>query len=90
LWPRYTAVGLAVAILAVGWWSSWRATRGAGATSGGQDRLEKRRAQLFTELTTLEEQHRAGRVDPQRYVVRRGELVAALERVYAEIERLAA
>ena len=58
--------------------------------SSGQDRLEKRRAQLFAELTTLEEQHRAGRVDPQRYAVRRGELVAALERVYAEIDRLAA
>ena len=33
LWPRYTAVGLAVAILAVGWWSSSRAARGAGAKS---------------------------------------------------------
>jgi hypothetical protein len=90
LWPRYTAVGLAIAILAVGWWSSSRAARGAGAKSSGQDRLEKRRAQLFAELTTLEEQHRAGRVDPQRYAVRRAELVAALERVYAEIDRLAA
>ena len=67
-----------------------RGPRGRCASRAGHDRLEKRRAQLFAELTTLEEQHRAGRVDPQRYAVRRGELVAALERVYAEIERLAA
>ena len=70
--------------------ASTRSARGAGAKSSGQDRLEKRRAQLFAELTSLEEQHRGGRVDPQRYAVRRDELVAALERVYAEIDRLAA
>ena len=65
-------------------------TRGAGAKSSGQERLEKRRAQLFAELTTLEEQYRAGRVAPERYAVRRAELVTALERVYAELDRLAA
>jgi hypothetical protein len=90
LWPRYTAVGLAIAILAAGWWASTRSARGASGRSSGHERLEKRRAQLFNELTSLEEQHRAGRVDPQRYAVRRSELVAALERVYAEIDRLAA
>ena len=61
-----------------------------GPQASGQDRLEKRRSQLFAELTSLEEQHRAGRVDPQRYAARRGELVSALERIYAEIDRLAA
>jgi hypothetical protein len=89
-WPRYTAVALAVLILAAGWWGSTRVARGAGTHASGQDRLEKRRSQLFAELTSLEEQHRAGRVDPQKYAARRGELVASLERVYAEIDRLAA
>ena len=90
LWPRYVAVSLAVVILAAGWWASLRAGHGKGTGTSGQDRLEKRRKQLFTELTTLEEQHRAGRVDPEKYTARRGELVAALERVYAEIDRQAA
>ena len=89
-WPRYAAVGLAVAILAGGWWGSTRVTRGKSAQTPGQDRLEKRRSQLFNELTSLEAQHRAGLVDEQKYAERRGQLVAALERVYAEIDRLAA
>lgn len=89
-WPRYVSVGLAVAILAGGWWGSTRAGREKGPEASGQDRLEKRRRQLFNELTALEEQHRAGRVDPQKYAARRGELVSALERVYAEIDRQAA
>ncbi len=90
LWPRYLAVGLAVAILAGGWWGSTRGGRGKGAQAPGQERLEKRRTQLFNELASLEEQHRAGRVEEQKYAARRGELVAALERVYAEMDRQAA
>lgn len=89
-WPRYLALGLAMAILAAGWWGSTRAARGKGSQTSGQERLEKRRVQLFNELTSLEEQHRAGRVDPRTYADRRQELVTALERVYAEIDRLAA
>jgi hypothetical protein len=89
-WPRYVAVALAVVILAAGWWGGTRAGREPGAQASGQDRLEKRRKQLFNELTALEEQHRAGGVDSSRYAARRAELVAALERVYAEIDRLAA
>jgi hypothetical protein len=89
-WPRYVTVGLAVAILAAGWWGSTRVPRGKGTQASGQDRLEKRRTQLFNELTSLEEQRRAGRVDEHKYAERRGELVAALERVYAEMDRLAA
>jgi hypothetical protein len=89
-WPRYTAVALAVVILAAGWWGSTRAGRGKGPEASGQERLEKRRKLLFNELTALEEQHRAGRLDSSKYAARRRELVAALERVYAEIDRQAA
>ena len=87
LWPRYLAVAIAVGILAAGAWGSLRAR---SARTSGQDRLEKRRSQLFDQLTALEEQQRAGRVDAAVYASRRAELVAALERVYAEIDRQAA
>ena len=87
LWPRHLAVAIAVGILAAGVWGSLRART---ARTSGQDRLEKRRSQLFDQLTALEEQHRAGRVDASAYASRRAELVAALERVYAEIDRQAA
>jgi hypothetical protein len=87
LWPRSLAVAIAVAILAAGAWGSLRART---ARTSGQERLEKRRSQLFDQLTALEEQQRAGHVDAAVYASRRAELVAALERIYAEIDRQAA
>jgi hypothetical protein len=88
LWPRYLALAIAVAILAAGAWASFRLP--SGTADKGRLRLETKRGQLFAELTAIEEQHREGRIDPQRYATRRRELVAALERVYAEIDRNAA
>jgi hypothetical protein len=87
LWPRYLAIALAVAILGAGAWAS--RGREGGATPA-QARLEKRRGQLFDELAALEERHRAGAIDAQAYAARRGELVTALERVYADLDRQAA
>jgi hypothetical protein len=88
-WPRDVALVLAVAILAAGVWAS-RRTTGRPAGDRTRNRLETKRAQLLDELTALERQHRAGRVEAQRYAARRRDLVAALERVYAEIDRQAA
>jgi hypothetical protein len=88
LWPRNVALVLAVVILAVGAWASSRIPK--LTMDRGRERLEQRRERLFSELTALEQQHRAGEVDPAHYAERRGELVAALERVYAEIDRRAA
>jgi hypothetical protein len=89
LWPRDVALVLAVAVLAAGAWASLR--RGdAPAGDRRRNQLETKRSQLFAELTTVEQQHREGRLDPQRYAARRAELVSALERVYAEIDRQAA
>jgi hypothetical protein len=88
LWPRNVAIGLAVAILAAGAWFSVK--RPAPAADKTQSRLDAKRSRLYDELTAIEEQHRLGRVDPERYASRRQELVAALERVYAEIDRHAA
>ena len=87
-WPPLVAIGLAVVILAAGAWASLRTT--PATIDKARTRLETKRDQLFGELTTLEEQHRAGRLDPERYAVKRRELVAALERVYEEIDRRAA
>jgi hypothetical protein len=87
-WPRFVAIGLAMVILAVGAWASLKTT--PASVDKVRTRLEAKRDQLFAELTTVEEQHRAGRLDPQRYSSKRQELVAALERVYEEIDRRAA
>jgi hypothetical protein len=87
LWPRYVAIAVAVMILLGGVWASMNVTT---ARSAVQERLEKRRGSLFAELAALEEKHRAGSVDAALYTQKRAELVAALERVYAEIDRQAA
>ena len=89
VWPRNLALTLAALILAAGVWGSIRV--GRPATNDEQRRrLEARRDRLFAELTAIEEQHRARSIDPERYAVRRGELISALERLYAEIDGEAA
>jgi hypothetical protein len=87
-WPHMLALGFAVVILVVGAWASLRTV--PEREDKVRTRLEAKRGQLFAELTALEEQHRDGRVDPQRYAARRQELIVALERVYADIDRRAA
>ena len=85
-WPRDIALALAFLILAGGAWSTFR---GGNKRSGVDDRrksLESRRDRLFDELTALEGSHRQGLVDPEQFSARRGELVAALERVYAALD----
>jgi hypothetical protein len=88
-WPRFLALALAVAILAAGAWASRRPNAGP-STDQARNRLQTKRSQLFAELTSVEQQYREGRLDAQLYAVRRAALVAALERVYAEIDRQAA
>ena len=89
-WPRNLALGLAFAIFAAG---AWVSVRGGAAWSAGttrRRRLEERRDQLFQELTSLEEQHRSGSVEPQSYALKRRDMVGALERIYAELDEEAA
>jgi hypothetical protein len=88
VWPRNLALAIAIVILLAGGWASWRTVQ--PAPSKGQNRLQTQKNQLFAELAAIEEQHRDGRLDPQRYASRRRELVSALERIYAEIDREAA
>jgi len=89
LWPRNLALTLAVAVLLAGAWASL--SRGSEAAAARRRRkIEDRRDTLFGDLTLLEERHRAGRIDAQEYARKRRELVAALERIYAELDEEAA
>ncbi len=90
LWPRNLALGLALVILAAGTWAVLRARPLTADQADRRRRLENKRDRTFAELTSLEEDHRAGAVDPDRYAARRRELVAVLERLYAELDEEAA
>jgi hypothetical protein len=89
-WPRNLALVLAVAILGAGVWASTRATKPAAEEQVRRKRLDSRRERLFVELTAIEQQHRDRTIDPEHYAHKRKELVAALERVYAELDGEAA
>ena len=89
VWPRNLALVLAVLILAAGVWGSTRSGKSA-PDDDRRRRLEAKRDRLFGELTSIEEQHRQQSIDPERYAARRAELVAALERLYAEMDGEAA
>ena len=89
-WPRNLALVLAVGILGAGVWASTRSAKPAAEEQARRKRLDTRRERLFGELTALERQHRERTIDADRYAARRKELVAALERVYAELDGEAA
>jgi hypothetical protein len=90
VWPRNVALLLAALILVAGVWGSARHGQIGRAESERRRRLDARRDRLFAELASIEEQHRQQTIDPQRYASRRSELMAALERIYAEIDGEAA
>jgi hypothetical protein len=90
LWPRNVALALAGVILLGGLWGSMRMRRPTAGEVDRRRRLEAKRDRLFVELVSIEEQHRARTIDAERYAARRRELVAALERLYAEIDEEAA
>lgn len=85
VWPRNLALAVAVLILIGGAWVSVRG-QGSVRDTARRRKLEGQRDRLFGELAMLEQQHRARAVDEQRYTTRRRELVAALERVYTELD----
>jgi hypothetical protein len=90
VWPRNLALALAAAILGAGVWGSMRRGSAKQVDDGRRKRLDARRDRLFAELLAIEEQHREQTIDPERYAARRGELLAALERVYAQLDDEAA
>ena len=90
LWPRNLALALAVVILVAGVWGSLRRVSRPLPGGSRREKMEARRERLLGQLANLEERNRDGRVDGRRYAAERGDLVAALERVYAELEEAAA
>lgn len=83
-WPRYTALGLAMAVALAGVWFGGRSSpRAAGEV---RKQLLARREKLFQELVRLETDHRRGKSDAPRYASRREELLAQLEHVYGALE----
>ena len=83
--PAMLALGVAFVFLAGGVWGAATPNRG---TDGAEQRrrLEARREKRFRDLVRNEQQHRAGRIGDTKYGNRRGELMAELERIYAELD----
>jgi hypothetical protein len=90
LWPRNVALGLALLILGAGAWGGLRHTSATRGRDNRRRKLEAKRELLFGRVTALEEKHHAGGVDARQYAIERRDLVAALERVYAELDEEAA
>ena len=84
VWPRNVALAIATVILAGGAWSAFR-TRDGGSDDG-REALEARRDRLFSELTAMEQQHRAGRMDAADHGARRQQLITELESLYAALD----
>jgi hypothetical protein len=80
--PKYSALGLALALAGVGIWLS--------LTRQGVDQarlaLVKRRDTLLSQLEQVESKHRAGTVDPSAYLTRRQRILTELERIYGELD----
>jgi hypothetical protein len=83
-WPRNVALALATVILAGGAWSSFR--RRDADSGDGREALEARRDRLFSELTAIEQRHRAGGMDAADHSERRRQLITELESVYAALD----
>ena len=90
VWPRNVALVLASVILAAGVWGSRRRIPAQQADQDRRKRLDARRERLFAELTSIEQQHREKTIEPERYAARRRELLASLERIYAQLDGEAA
>jgi hypothetical protein len=84
--PRRVALTLALVIALAGAWAAGRPTEDGAAKVAERKRLIARRDKLFNELVRLEQDRRSGRVDDRRSVVRREEVVSALEQVYSALD----
>jgi hypothetical protein len=84
---RNLALVLAAVILAGG--AFFANQRRTGAPDG-RAQLQQQRERLLTQLASLEEQHRSGRIDPGSYAAQRRELMARLEEIYAALHEGAA
>jgi hypothetical protein len=84
--PRYTALGLALAIALVGAAMAGKRQTGGVARDNVRKRLLSRRERLLNELARLEADRRSGKIDDSRYASRREEVIASLEHVYGALD----
>ena len=84
--PRWTALGIAFAIIALGAWTASRPVAVKPTQAAERTRLMARREKLLNELVRVEREHRSGRLDAARHTARREELIRALEPVYASLD----
>lgn len=89
-WPRYTALALAVIILAAGAWGASSERRHTPERETARKQLQARREKLLNELSQLEQRYRAGAIPEERYTRRRSTIVEALEDVLSELDEVAA
>ena len=83
--PSTVTLVVALAILGIGCWGA-AGSGGGPAPAGQREQLQARRERLFADLVKVERQHRTGKIGPTRYATRRGDLFAALERVYRALD----
>jgi hypothetical protein len=83
--PRRIALALAIVVFGVACWGAVRVPRLPG-NAPRVKQLSGKREKMYAELLKLEQQRRAGTVDPARYTERRSALVAQLERVYRDLD----
>lgn len=83
-WPRFAALGLAVAIMVAGLVIGFRPARAAPGSS--RDRLLESRTARFAELEALEARRRAGSIGDHEYAAERHRITAALEDLYTALD----
>jgi hypothetical protein len=81
--PRYVALTLAMAVIALGVWLSVSNRRKPGDERRS---LTSRRDAMLRELEELERRRRSGSIGGERYANRRQQLVSELEQIYGELD----
>ena len=83
-WPRFTALGAAVAIVVIGLLMGFG--RSAPAATASRRHLIESRDARFEELDRLEVERDAGSIDEGTYAANRRAIVGALEDIYARLD----
>jgi hypothetical protein len=81
--PRYVALSLAAALLALGAWMGF----GSGSRDTSRRALTDRREALLQELDQIDARRRDGTMSAEQHAARRQRLLQDLEQVYGELDQ---